>query len=58
MAAELGTSKARLGMIESASHIAYGVGKFVNGVLADRTNPRSFMALGLLLTALTNILFG
>ena len=58
MAVELGTSKARLGMIESASHVAYGVGKFANGVLADRTNPRTFMALGLLLTALTNILFG
>ncbi len=58
MAAEMGLSKARLGMIESAGHIAYGTGKFANGVLADRTNPRYFMALGLFLTALTNILFG
>lgn len=58
MAAELGYSKAALGSIESAGHIAYGIGKFVNGILADRANPRYFMALGLFLTALTNTAFG
>jgi sugar phosphate permease len=58
MAAEFGWSKAALGSIESAGHIAYGLGKFSNGVLADHTNPRYFMALGLLLTALTNVAFG
>lgn len=58
MAAEFGRSKAQLGLIESAGQFAYGVGKFANGVLADRTSPRYFMALGLLLTALTNVAFG
>ena len=58
MAAEFGRSKAQLGLIESAGHVAYGVGKFANGVLADGTNPRYFMALGLLLTAQTNVAFG
>lgn len=58
MAAELGRSKAALGMIESAADISYGIGKFANGVLADRTNPRYVMAVGLLLTGLTNIAFG
>lgn len=58
IAAELHQSKAALGMIESAGHAAYGIGKFANGVLADRANPRYFMALGLLLSALANVAFG
>ena len=44
IAAELGRSKAALGMIESAGHAAYGIGKFANDVLAGRANPRYFMA--------------
>src|SRR6185369_16739334 len=31
---------------------------FANGVLADRTNPRYFMALGLLLSGVVNVCFG
>lgn len=58
MASELGYSKAALGVIESSGHVAYGIGKFANGVMADRTNPRYFMALGLVLTAIANIVFG
>lgn len=54
----LGYNKAYLGLIPSALYIAYGVGKFCNGILADRTNPRYFMALGLFLSATVNILFG
>lgn len=58
MAEELRFTKAQLGAIESAGHILYGIGKFANGVLADRANPRYFMALGLILTASTNVAFG
>jgi hypothetical protein len=50
MQADLGYSKAQLGLVVSALQVSYGIGKFANGVLADRTNPRYFMALGLLLS--------
>jgi OPA family glycerol-3-phosphate transporter-like MFS transporter/OPA family sugar phosphate sensor protein UhpC-like MFS transporter len=36
----------------------YGVSKFANGFLGDRSNPRYFMAAGLLLCAMMNVLFG
>jgi len=58
MEESLGYSKTQLGLIVSLLQIAYGVGKFGNGILADRTNPRFFMASGLLLSGLANILFG
>lgn len=58
MEESLGYSKTELGIIVSLLQIAYGIGKFGNGILADRTNPRYFMAIGLLLSAACNILFG
>lgn len=58
MEESLGYTKTELGIIVSLLQIAYGIGKFGNGILADRTNPRYFMALGLLLSAVCNILFG
>lgn len=50
--------KAMLGNIMAATAISYGVGKFVMGAFSDRSNPRVFMALGLLLTACCNFAFG
>lgn len=47
-----------IGNILAVSAIAYGIGKFLNGALSDRSNPRKFMAFGLLLTALINFAFG
>src|SRR3954464_12071139 len=55
MQAELGYSKAQLGLVASALQLTYGLGKFGNGILADRANPRVFMALGLVLSGLVNI---
>jgi glycerol-3-phosphate transporter len=37
---------------------SYGVSKLVNGVIGDRANPRYFMAIGLLFSALANVFFG
>ena len=54
----LGISKAAIGMIVSISDVVYGVSKFVNGFLGDRCNARYFMAVGLLLSALANFMFG
>ncbi len=47
-----------LGMIGSALFFAYAIGKLTNGFLADRSNIRRFMATGLLLTALINLVLG
>jgi OPA family sugar phosphate sensor protein UhpC-like MFS transporter len=56
--ADLGFDKSELGILASVLSIAYGMSKFISGVLADRSNPRYFMALGLFLTGLCNIFFG
>ena len=47
-----------VGNILAITAICYGVGKFLNGSLSDRSNPRKFMPFGLLLTAGLNIAFG
>jgi OPA family glycerol-3-phosphate transporter-like MFS transporter len=47
-----------IGSILAVTAITYGVGKFVMGAISDRSDARKFMAFGLLLTALCNILFG
>jgi OPA family sugar phosphate sensor protein UhpC-like MFS transporter len=47
-----------LGVIGSALFFSYAVGKFVNGFLADRVNIKHFMAVGLIISAVVNILLG
>jgi OPA family sugar phosphate sensor protein UhpC-like MFS transporter len=47
-----------LGIIGSCLFFVYAVGKMANGFLADRCNVRRFMAVGLLGTALVNLLLG
>ena len=47
-----------IGSILAVTAIMYGLGKFLMGSLSDRSNPRKFMAVGLLLTALFNFAFG
>lgn len=54
----LGYDKAMLGDIMAITAISYGVSKFVMGSVSDRSDPRKFMAIGLLLTALLNFAFG
>jgi OPA family glycerol-3-phosphate transporter-like MFS transporter/OPA family sugar phosphate sensor protein UhpC-like MFS transporter len=58
MLEDLHYSKAQLGAIVTTGGLAYGVSKFFNGFLGDRSNPRYFMAIGLLLCAAMNVLFG
>ena len=55
---EFGLSATSIGLILSLHSIIYGVGKFLNGMVADRANPRYFMAIGLLGAALVNVCFG
>lgn len=48
----------QIGNLLALTAISYGVGKFVLGAWSDGSNPRYFMPLGLLLTALCNFAFG
>lgn len=54
----LGMTKTELGMIASILSLSYGISKFLSGILGDKSNPRYFMAIGLILTGVFNILFG
>ena len=47
-----------LGRIGSAMLLTYAFGKFINGVLADRSNVARFMSTGLLASAAVVICFG
>lgn len=55
---DLGFSKGDLGKISSFLFISYAISKLISGVISDRSNPRYFMAVGLILTGFFNILFG
>lgn len=58
MEEKLGVGKDQLGLFLTMHGVLYGVSRFANGVLADRSNARWFMAGGLVICALCNILFG
>ena len=51
-------NKMALGTIMTVHGVLYGLSRFVNGFWADRLNGRIFMAIGLALSALMNLLFG
>jgi OPA family sugar phosphate sensor protein UhpC-like MFS transporter len=55
---ELGLGKFELGILASILSLSYGTSKFVSGILGDKSNPRFFMSIGLILTGIFNILFG
>ncbi|NGX60415.1 MAG: Membrane sensor protein UhpC [Chlamydiae bacterium] len=55
---DLGFTKGELGILASILSICYGASKFLSGVLSDRSNPRFFMGIGLILTGVLNICFG
>jgi len=47
-----GFTKTELGIALSGVSIAYGISKFIMGNLSDRSNPRYFMPLGLVMSAI------
>lgn len=53
-----GYTKASLGFAFSANALAYGLSKFVMGNVSDRSNPKLFLPLGLILSAMVTILIG
>ena len=55
---EYGYSNTELGLLGSSLYLTYGIGKFVNGVLADGSDVRKFLPTALIMTAIANICFG
>ncbi len=53
-----GISKTNLGLFLTLHGVLYGLSKFANGFIADRTNARVMMVIGLVLSALANFFFG
>src|SRR4029077_11239401 len=51
-------SKATLGSALTGLSIAYGMSKFLMGSVSDRSNPRYFLPLGLLLSSVIMAAFG
>ena len=55
---DLGFDKGQLGLIATVWALSYGLSKFLSGIVADRSNARYFMSLGLIITGVCNICFG
>lgn len=51
-------SKTQIGIILSLASIVYGVGKFINGYISDRSNARYFMPIGLFISAIITFALG
>src|SRR5687768_17723981 len=49
MQCSLGYSKGMIGRIVAVTALSYGLSKFLMGAVSDRSDPRKFMATGLLL---------
>ena len=57
MRTSLGLSKADVGNIATSFSVAYGISKFIGGVVSDFLPPDVLFATGLFLAALSNLLF-
>lgn len=58
MKRELGFDEVDIGMIGTIFALTYGISKFTCGVISDRSNPRYFMGIGLIMTGICNVFFG
>lgn len=58
MMASGGYSKLSMGVVGTFFFLAYGIGQLVNGLLADRFSPVKMIFIGLMLSAVTNLLMG
>ncbi|MBG89885.1 MAG: hypothetical protein CMO80_23725 [Verrucomicrobiales bacterium] len=55
---EFELTKTQIGFILGSLKIAYGIGQFVNGQLAERISPRKLLTIGMLTSAALNVVFG
>lgn len=53
---EQGFTKTQVGFVASALGLSYGISKFVMGNVSDRSNARYFLAIGLILSGIMNLL--
>jgi OPA family glycerol-3-phosphate transporter-like MFS transporter/OPA family sugar phosphate sensor protein UhpC-like MFS transporter len=53
-----GINKTQLGLFLTLHGLLYGVSKFANGFLADRSSSRAFLTVGLVASAVMNVMFG
>lgn len=53
-----GYSEVWLGLMITFFQISYGFSKFASGIIADQSNPRYFMGIGLIITGIINVVFG
>lgn len=58
MSKSLNIDKVAFGTFLTLHGVIYGVSKFANGFLADRSNARVFMAVALFASAILNVFFG
>lgn len=54
---DLGFTNTQLGMLGASLYVTYGIGKFVNGVIADKSNVRTFLPTAFVLSAIANLCF-
>lgn len=57
LSADFGYTNTELGLLGSSLYLTYGIGKFVNGVLADGSDVRKFLPTALILSAIANLCF-
>ena len=50
-----GFTISQVGYLGSAMAVTYGLSKFIMGNISDRSNPRYFLAMGLILSAVVNL---
>lgn len=55
---EYGITNTSFGIILTLVGLIYGVSKFINGIISDRTNARWHLALGLGICVILNMIFG
>ena len=55
---EFGLTKTNMGVVLSSLFFAYAVGQFINGQLGDKLNSRRIITIGLVVSAILNIIFG
>ncbi len=58
LSGSLGFDKAQIGLFGSVLSITYAISKFLSGIQGDKSNPRYFMGIGLILTGVCNLCFG
>lgn len=55
---EFGYSKTDVGLIGSILFVTYAIGQFINGQLGDKFGARKLITLGIVVSAILNLIFG